>query len=377
MMLGDQLKSAYEGKVVLVTGHTGFKGSWLSEWLVMLGARVVGISLPPSTEPSLFEQLQLARRVEHHVQDVRDLDGVVGIIEAVSPDYMFHLAAQPLVRLSYSEPVETFDTNVMGTTHVLQALARMRDQYEIDGRACAAVFVTTDKCYANQEWAYAYRENDALGGHDPYSASKAAAEIAIASFRQSFFGGSRNGPSRIGVSSARAGNVIGGGDWALDRIIPDCVRALQIGQTLEVRNPGATRPWQHVLESLSGYLTLAARMRSALESRDATAVAQLGSAFNFGSAVTSNHAVQRVVQEFFSHWPGDWRAAKRGSDPHEADRLNLAWDKAFHLLGWRPSWGFEETIERTARWYRAQHERGAAARTLTQADIQEYQCGRT
>lgn len=347
---------AYRGKTVWLSGHTGFKGSWLATWLLQLGARVHGFSLEPPTNPSLFEQLGLGSNLDHEIGDVRDAGAVAKSIAKAQPDFAFHLAAQPLVRPSYYQPVETYDINVMGTIHVLDAL---RD-FE---RACAAVFITTDKCYDNREWVYSYREEDPLGGRDPYSSSKAAAEIAIAAYRRSFFA---SHPVRI--ASARAGNVIGGGDWALDRIVPDSIRALQRGEAIPVRNKRSTRPWQHVLEPLSGYLLLGAQLVSNPD---------LASAFNFGPTLSSNRTVVDLVQELLKHWPGEWVERSDPSAVHEAKLLNLATDKAFHLLGWSPVWTFEKTIEHTAAWYRRAHEAGAAAQTemraFTQQQINNYQ----
>ena len=244
--LVDSLRQTFSGKIVWLSGVSGFKGAWLAEWLLSLGAEIRGFCLPPPTQPSLFDQTGLASRIVWDCADLRDANAVRNSLLEAQPDFVFHLAAQPLVRLSYREPVETWETNVMGTIHVLEALRQL-------DKACAAVLVTTDKCYDNREWVHGYREEDALGGHDPYSSSKAGCELAIASWRRSFFNG-----HPVKVASARAGNVIGGGDWAQDRILPDCVRALAAGAPIEVRNPGAVRPWQHVLESLSGYLCLAA-----------------------------------------------------------------------------------------------------------------------
>ena len=234
------LRSIYAGKNVWLSGHTGFKGGWLAAWLLDLGAHVTGFSLDPPTTPSLFEQIRLAGRLRHEHGDVRDLAAVKRSIEGASPDFVFHLAAQSIVRTSFDEPIETYATNVLGTVHVMDALRALP-------HTCAAVMVTTDKCYDNKEWVHAYREEDPLGGYDPYSSSKGAAEIAIASWRRSFFA---NHPVRL--ASARAGNVIGGGDWARDRIVPDCVRALTRGDAIPVRNKVSTRPWQHVLEPLCG-----------------------------------------------------------------------------------------------------------------------------
>ena len=351
---------AFSGKSIWLSGHTGFKGSWLATWLLRLGARVHGFSLEPPTDPSLFEQLGLASQLHHEIGDIRDAAAVERSIQSAAPDFVFHLAAQPLVRLSYEQPVETYATNVMGTVHVLDSLRRLE-------RPCAAVFATTDKCYENREWLHAYREEDPLGGHDPYSSSKGAAEIAIAAYRRSFFGS-----HLVRIASARAGNVIGGGDWALDRIVPDSIRALQRGEAIPVRNKRSTRPWQHVLEPLSGYLSLAAGLAAAPQR------AELASAFNFGPPLSSNRTVAELVQELLKHWPGKWIDQSDPNAVHEATLLNLATDKAFHLLGWSPVWSFEETLASTARWYRASNDFGANGGRerlqLTHAQIEKYEC---
>jgi len=355
-MFGGQFK----GKKVWLSGHTGFKGSWLATWLCHLGAEVHGFALPPPTEPSLFEQLGLASRLVHEIGDIRDLQAVRESIDKAKPDYVFHLAAQPLVRWSYAEPLETYETNVMGTIHVLEVLRELSSP-------CVAVFVTTDKCYRNLEKDYAYREEDALGGHDPYSSSKAAAEIAIEGYRSSFF---FQKPGAARIASARAGNVLGGGDWALDRIVPDSIRALRDGKAIPVRNKGATRPWQHVLEPLSGYLWLAAVMAQP-ELRDQQTSAPFESAFNFGPRPESNRPVAEVVDEILKHWPGSWLDRSDPDSPHEARLLNLATAKAAELLGWRPVWNFEECIAATVEWYRASPEAGSAL-PLTVNQIEQY-----
>lgn len=375
MNLREQLRAAYEGKIALVTGHTGFKGSWLSQWLIMLGARVVGVALPPNTSPALFDQLRLVDRLEHHLQDIRDREAFIRRLLETRPDYVFHLAAQPLVRTSYDEPVETYSTNVMGTVNLLEALRQLQMSYCDSGqKVCATVFVTTDKCYANREWLYGYREEDPVGGYDPYSSSKACAELAIASFRQSFFNPTRaDGSLRVGVASARAGNVIGGGDWSQDRIVPDCIRSLHLGEPISVRNPTSIRPWQHVLEPIGGYLLLAMRQHGALHSRNSIALADYCSAFNFGPALSSNQSVEDLVVEVLRHWPGKWKTQAEVFAPHEAGRLNLAWDKAFHLLNWHPVWSFDETIHRTVHWYRQQSQSNTAPQTLTISDIEAYE----
>jgi len=361
----------FDGRVVIVTGHTGFKGSWLTEWLLMLGAQVVGIALPPPSSPSLFDQLGLASRIEHHILDICDREALSRLVRETQPDFVFHLAAQPLVRRSYSEPVETWATNVMGTTHVLDALRALGFDYRREGRHCTGVFITSDKCYENREWVYGYRENDALGGHDPYSASKAAAEIVIAAYRRSYFEASGE-RSSVGIAAVRAGNVIGGGDWAVDRIVPDCIRHLSAGAEIPVRNPWATRPWQHVLEPLGGYLQLAAAIDEALASYNQPRLRQLCSAFNFGPALNANQSVGVLVEEVLKYWPGSWLDESGGQAPHEASRLNLVSDKAFHELAWSWTWDFHQVVARTIRWYKEVAASPSEARRLTQADIRAY-----
>jgi CDP-glucose 4,6-dehydratase len=350
---------SFAGKRVVVTGHTGFKGSWLCEWLLSLGAEVTGLALEPDTTPSLFEQLGLRDRLNDVVGDIRSQETVSRVLGAAKPDFLFHMAAQPLVRRSYREPVETWDTNVLGTIHVMEALRRL-------DKPCAAVFVTTDKCYENREWLWGYRETDPLGGHDPYSSSKAAAEIAVASWRRSFFQGPDNS---VRIASARAGNVVGGGDWAEDRIVPDCMRALSRGEAIKVRNPAATRPWQHVLEPLAGYLALAA----ALANRPGDA--NLESAFNIGPDRESNRPVRDLVEAVCKAWSGRWEDLSDPHAVHEATLLHLDNAKAEALLGWRPTWAFDRTIDVTVAWYRDLRDSASAsavaARTLQ--DIRAYE----
>jgi CDP-glucose 4,6-dehydratase len=355
----DRLSSfadAYRGKRVWVTGHTGFKGAWLCEWLLVLGADVTGYSLPAPTQPALSEQLDLRHRLRHVEADVRDLSTLTRSLTETEPDYVFHLAAQPLVRESYADPLGTFSTNILGTANVLQALRSLP-------KPCAAVIVTSDKCYENRDWVFGYREEDALGGHDPYSASKGAAEIIVASMRRSFF---TDHPVR--VASGRAGNVIGGGDWAKDRIVPDCVRALQDGQAIPVRNRFATRPWQHVLEPLSGYLWLAAQL-----AQPSTLNSQLNGAFNFGPHHDANRTVAELVAELLKHWPGRWEDRTEPQAPHEAKLLQLATDKAHALLGWSPVWSFADAVEHTAKWYRGTRNAPQQVLDLTRRQIQRYQ----
>lgn len=342
----------WAGKRVLITGHTGFKGSWLSFWLKRLGAEVAGMALVPDATPALFDQLALADDLDHMIGDIRDAALVARRISALKPEIVFHLAAQPLVLASYQEPLETWQTNVMGSLHVMQALR------DLPG-PCAVVMVTTDKVYDNREDGSAYGEDHPLGGHDPYSASKAAMEIAVASWRKSFLAG-----TNIRIASARAGNVIGGGDWAENRILPDIIRALQKGEDIIVRSPQSVRPWQHVLEPLAGYLALAER----LWTYDDPA---FQSAFNFGPAPTDARPVQALVTEALRHWPGGWRDASSDTAVHEAKLLSLDSAKSAALLGFKPRWSFEQTIEKTANWYRRVHE-GEAARDVTASQLQDF-----
>ncbi|MCE9587109.1 MAG: CDP-glucose 4,6-dehydratase [Verrucomicrobia bacterium] len=346
------LKQSFEGKRVWLSGHTGFKGSWLSEWLLDLGAIVRGYALTPDTKPALFDQLELVGRLEHEVADIRNGETVGKSIHSFRPDFVIHMAAQPLVRRSYAIPIETYETNVMGTIHVLEALRGLTTN-------CSAVIVTTDKCYENHESGRDYEESDSLGGHDPYSSSKAMAEIATAAYRKSYF---QNGTIRI--ASARAGNVIGGGDWAEDRIVPDAMRALDNKESISVRNPRAVRPWQHVLEPLGGYLSLV----SGLVHDKA-----LATAFNFGPGPDSNRTVSDLVVEILKHRKGEWTDASDPTALHEATLLNLSIEKADQLLGWRPKWGFEETISKTVAWYARVHIGTVSALEITQSQIAEYQ----
>lgn len=348
---------------VLLTGHTGFKGAWLLLWLQELGAQVWGTALQPEPAPNLFRELAGSRppgaqhNWHHHEGDIRDLTDLQGLVERCQPEVVLHLAAQPLVRQSYRDPLTTWATNVQGSLHLLEALKPLK-------HPCAVVMITTDKVYANREWEYGYREEDRLGGHDPYSASKAAAELAIASWRASFCGSGVHQTPHLAIATARAGNVIGGGDWAEDRIVPDAMRALARREEITVRRPEATRPWQHVLEPLGGYLLLAENL--------ATAGQAYASAFNFGPALEANRSVRDLVDTALSYWPGSWRDLSDSTAPHEAGRLHLQIDKAHHQLAWRPRWPFATTVERTVAWYRAVHE-GASPLECCLADLACYQ----
>jgi CDP-glucose 4,6-dehydratase len=393
-----QLTKAFSGKRVFVTGHTGFKGSWLSEWLLGIGAIVHGYALAPETTPSLFEQLGLSVRMEHEIADIRDGEAVRKSIHAFQPDFIFHLAAQPLVRRSYAIPVETYETNVMGTINVLEALRSLTSTstFQLQPLPVTAIIVTTDKCYENHESGRAYEEGDALGGHDPYSSSKAMAEIAASAYRNSYF---QKGSVRL--ASARAGNVIGGGDWAEDRIVPDAMRALNQGKKISVRNPQAVRPWQHVLEPLSGYLVLAEALanpelkqqveslRTAESSSTSTGKLELDpsgaystgqlqldplcGAFNFGPGPDSNRKVSDLVDEILKTRQGTWTDASDSQAVHEATLLNLSIEKAERFLGWKPKWDFEETIKRTVTWYDQVHAGTVAPLEITRSQIAEYQ----
>lgn len=328
---------AFGGRKVLLTGHTGFKGSWLALWLQQLGAEVVGLALPPDTQPSHWDLLKLG--IEEHQFDIRDYAAVEKMVAQVQPEIVFHLAAQPLVRRSYADPLTTWSTNVQGTAHVLEAC-----RHTASVRAIVAV--TTDKCYENQEWLWGYRENDRLGGHDPYSASKAGAELVAASYRKSYF--SREDSPLL--ATARAGNVIGGGDWSQDRLIPDLVRASSRGESVEIRSPNATRPWQHVLESLSGYLLLGQRLLERQPGFD--------EAWNFGPDESGNQPVSAVLSRLTQSW-GELRWHVTGApQPHEAGLLQLDSTKARTLLQWLPVWGLDEGLRQTANWYRAYGEKG-------------------
>jgi len=329
----------YEGRRVLVTGHTGFKGAWLSLWLKTLRAKVWGLSLPPPTQPNLHEIIRAGTFEGESKCDIRDLDDLAQAVKRVRPEVIFHLAAQPIVRRSYTVPLETFQTNAVGTANLLEAVRE-------GGLKCILIVITSDKCYENREWEFAYRENDPLGGHDVYSMSKAATELVAQSWNRSFF---VPDPKLGPVATVRAGNVIGGGDYAQDRIVPDCVRALTANQPILVRNPNAIRPWQHVLECLSGYLWLAARLSSEPKT------SRLASPFNFGPEPSARQPVRRLVEDVLKIWPGKWVDGSDPSTPHEATLLSLSIEKAGALLRWYPSWDFAEAVQRTVSWYYQRH----------------------
>ena len=341
--------SVFRGRRVWLSGHTGFKGGWLATWLLQAGAQVTGFALPPITP--FFGQLRLHQRLRHEIGDLRDFKKVRQSILRCRPHFVFHLAAQPLVRESYRTPLETYEVNTLGTGHVLEALRELRNP-------CAAVLVTTDKVYHNDEKRRAFREEDPLGGKDPYSASKAAAEILIGSYRESFF---RNHPVRI--ASARSGNVMGGGDYAQDRIVPDAFRALRKGKAIPVRNPQSIRPWQHVLEPTSGYLALAACLSRSK---------RLEGAYNFGPSPRDEQTVAVLVRQILKVWPGCWQRIREKNPPPEAGRLQLQNGKAAEKLNWRPRLTFAQTVAMTMDWYRDSLQPGFDAFRACRNQIAEY-----
>ncbi len=341
--------ATWRGKRVLLTGHTGFKGAWLSLWLHRLGAEVTGLSLP-AEEVSLFRQARVDELVTHVEGDIRDMATVERAMQQARPEVVFHLAAQPIVRESYVTPVETFATNVQGTVHVLDACRRAPDLQ-------AVVCVTSDKCYENREWIWPYRENDPMGGRDPYSASKGAAELVIAAYRKSFF---ESGPR---IASVRAGNVIGGGDWAADRLIPDIVRAMLAGREVEIRAPHSVRPWQHVLEALGGYLMIGAQLMRGAD--------WAASGWNFGPSESDARPVGWIVDRMVEKWgSGSYRFAD-GPQPHEAKLLRLDCSKAFSELGWSPVWTLDDALNQIVEWHR-QVGAGADARALSLEQLDDY-----
>lgn len=349
----------YRGRRILLTGHTGFKGAWLALWLQRLGAEVHGLALPPEPGPCLYPLIREDTFASERMVDLRDFDPLRDAINAVQPQLILHLAAQAIVQTSYREPLATFYTNAVGTAHLLEAVHQL-------GLRCDVVVVTSDKCYENRELDYGYRESDSLGGHDVYSMSKSATELVAQSWYRSFF---RDNPAFGRVVTARAGNVIGGGDFAANRIVPDCARALARDKPVPVRNPASLRPWQHVLDCLSGYLTLAARI--AREPKDSPLV----SPFNFGPGPNDFRTVREVVEEFFRHWPGQWEESSESFTGKEAGRLQLSIEKAGSLLGWQPTWAFAESVKQAARWYR-EHAAGDAPgelRAFTLGQIVEFE----
>ncbi len=352
-------RAFWKGKRVFLTGHTGFKGAWLSVWLAEMGAELTGYALPPPTDPSLFVLAGLASRMTSVTGDIRDLPALEAAMAAAEPEIVIHMAAQPIVRLSYDDPLGTYETNIMGTAKLLDAVRRRPS-------VRAVVVVTTDKCYENREWHWGYRENEALGGYDPYSSSKAGSELVTASYRRSFFNPAEYGSRhRVAVASARAGNVIGGGDWAKDRLIPDIVRSIAAGKKVTIRSPHAIRPWQHVLEPLSGYLALA----QSLYERGCSHA----DAWNFGPYDSDARPVGWIVDKLCSSWPGARGfELDRNPQPHEASYLKLDCSKAIAELGWRPTWNLDTTLEKIVEWNLALG-RGEDMYAATRAQIAQFE----
>lgn len=349
----QQALQSFSGKRVFVTGHTGFKGSWLAFLLYELGADVMGFALPPGTPDSHFQLLSLDKKIRHVVGDVCDASALSGAMQSFQPEYVIHMAAQALVKKSYAQPADTIQTNIMGSAHLLDAV---RDCDSVR----SLVYITSDKCYENLEWVWGYRENDQLGGRDPYSASKGAAELIFSAYARSYFATRKD----LGAASVRAGNVIGGGDWAEDRIVPDCVRAAMKGRAISLRNPKATRPWQHVLEPLSGYLLLAAQLHSYPQ--------QAGGAWNFGPSTGEVRTVSEVAHAIIDHLgSGSVEMDHSGGHQHEANLLQLNCDKAHQLLGWHPRWHVEKTLTATAEWYKSWLD-GKNMEPITRDQIRDY-----
>jgi len=346
--------SAFIGKRVFITGHTGFKGSWLAFLLKEIGAEVMGYALPPESAQSHFAGLNLQARIEHIEGDIRDFESLNAALQQFNPEFVFHLAAQALVKRSYQDPLLTISSNVLGSTHVLEAVKQSNSVRSL-------VYITSDKCYENLEWVWGYREDDRLGGHDPYSASKAAAELIFSAYARSYF----NERPNFGAASTRAGNVIGGGDWAVDRIVPDCIRAIEQQRPIQLRNPNATRPWQHVLEPLAGYLMLAARLREK--------PSEFSGAWNFGPSTEEVRTVHEVADTIVKHLgQGKVEVITTQTSQHEAKLLQLSCDKAHQLLGWRPRWNVDQTLEATASWYNQVVLGHADVETVTREQIYTY-----
>ena len=347
----------WQGKKVLITGHTGFKGGWLSLWLQEMGSQVIGLALDPPTNPNLFDQANVAENMLSLKADIRELDPLKKIFQDQKPEIVFHLAAQSLVRYSYLEPVETYQTNVIGSLNILEAIKYVNSVRSV-------VMVTTDKCYDNQEWVWGYRENEPMGGHDPYSSSKGCAELLIASFRDSFFPNHDFVKHKTGIASVRAGNVIGGGDWAEDRLIPDIFRAIKNRTTVRVRNPNAIRPWQHVLEPLSGYLMLAEKL---YKNGD-----KYAEAWNFGPKEEDTKTVEWIINKISKQLGEETRwAYDDGDHPHEANYLKLDCSKAHNILLWKPKWSLDHALIKIIEWYRDELT-GKNVKEKTLSQINEY-----
>ena len=345
----------FNGKKVLITGHTGFKGSWLTSWLALMGAHITGLALDPITSPSHFDEINLEKKIDDIRIDIREHKKINTIINDIKPDFIFHLAAQALVKDSLKNPRDTWETNVIGTINLLDACRNLDNH-------CTVILITSDKCYKNSEWIWGYRETDILGGSDPYSGSKAATELAIYSYLKSYF----DNQSKVQISIGRAGNVIGGGDWSNDRIIPDIINAWNKKMEVKIRNPLSTRPWQHVLEPLSGYLCLAMNLREGLKLH--------GEPFNFGPNDNCNYTVQDVANSMAIYWKGGkWVDVSDSSNDYESGLLKLNCDKAMELLKWNATLTFEETIKLTVNWYEDYFKNELNTQTITNRQIFEYE----
>jgi CDP-glucose 4,6-dehydratase len=348
--------SDFKDKKVLITGHTGFKGSWLTAWMKKLGANVTGISLDPVSSPSMFEKCFINDSINDLRFNICDQNEINQTIIDLKPDYVFHLAAQALVRDSYSDPIKTWNTNVMGTVNILNSLSHLNNK-------CTAIFITSDKCYDNVEWVWGYRETDRLGGPDPYSASKGGAELAIKSYYKSFF----QNQDLIRIASVRAGNVIGGGDWSKDRLVPDCIKAWSSNNCVELRNPHSTRPWQHVLDPLSGYIKLAVHMNNDSKFN--------GESYNFGPPANQNFSVKELVEGMSQYWEKvQWKdISETVEGPYESGLLKLDCDKAMFDLGWKAALNFDSTVKMTIEWYKSYYENPSNASKITSKQIDLYE----
>ena len=352
-VVSNKLLTSFRGCRVLITGHTGFKGSWLAFMLHEAGAEVLGYALPPPQEKNHFSLLGLSKKIKHIEADMRDADKICNVMKEFKPEFVFHLAAQALVKSSYNDPKLTFDTNISGSVNLLEAI-RKTDSVR------SLIFVTSDKCYENNDWIWGYRENDQLGGHDPYSASKAAAELVFSAYSRSYF----SKQNELGAASARAGNVIGGGDWSLDRIIPDCIRAIESGNKIQLRNPNATRPWQHLLEPLSGYMLLAISLLDEPK--------KYSGSWNFGPSTDGVKSVPDVTKHIMNKFNYKGVEIKASdTDEHEANLLQLNCDKAKQLLNWKPKWNTEQALDATAVWYK-EIAQGTDACDVTRKQILDY-----
>lgn len=348
----------WKNKNVLITGHNGFKGSWLSLWLLKMGAKVSGVSLKPLDEINLYDNLSISNEINEYICDITNSNLFEEIVLDIKPDIVFHMAAQPLVKRSYKDPKYTWEVNVIGTINLLEALRKLNNK-------CVAILITTDKVYKNENLKYAFREEDSLGGFDPYSSSKASCELAITAWRNSFLNISEN-QQNIMISSVRSGNVIGGGDWSEDRIVPDLIRSILRNSPLEIRNPNSVRPWQHVLDPLSGYLLLAEKYSDKeISKKDLYTL-------NFGPLISSNQTVSALANKAFSIWEGSWKDKSAGEKFYESDDLRLSIDKSFRVLGWQPRWDFDMTLEKTISWYKSFSKDPSEARSYCEKDIDNF-----